>query len=778
MPPEMHIAERVHQLARGCLRAEESLQRSAVENRKSDAIWKVILRLLGELNYIMTGNEKSNAFPDTLGEFPKNANEFVGKYARTGMERRYSVFSKGIGDRPPRIVKMRSDVQSLFAALENESKDKAAAFSEILVRNDTDSPPVFLDLMLSGANIAQKSDEFRRAFHSAMAPMTIGNVEHGPQHTLMYRVSAPLADYRSRSQELLDIAPQGDEILIAHARWISGDGNHPYRNAAENKSCFENYGDHRLLPWMLHNFSGEAVKITPEMRTTITRHANHYAFSEHTAAATKLNSNNHTGAQEYFVAYLLEIIVQLYRLDCEKRNDIAASQHRVLLRQQRDVLIHAMNQSYIPNTNRTAQSTIEEELMIIERRRPELAPYISPITSLWSDLEESGKILVAEFNRQHREQKESAACSQSSADVIAVQNANEILAHRVLGMGKIVTMETQSAGWEQPLEFLSARIQCNQICGILYHRATYRSDTQKPTLADQFEMELLKRIARDHGIETWAFTVANWDMLTVANWAVEQGITITPRQLRREIQAWLYSGSDGTDLRLHLQRNCGWPTPMDAQEDATITQQINYWQLLCKTKCELEEEDIEPNIMLSFASISDEDCNHAAKFLRNSTTPFIDVGGMTAKYIVSPGDLPREAFLAIDHRNTLISYPNKDFSLKKGFRAGAQIAGNRSQFGSPHQTSAMEFKDNGRLVSGLKDDVFLMNSVDQLPQAFTLQGKELYDEPVDVVLFTPHGNAGAGVAEFADSEDDREPVCSGSGGRGWNGGGDGAVGLM
>lgn len=771
--------DKVHRLTRGYLRLKEAVTSNGTLHGVED-VDRIVQRVFAEVSKMLGNGIFDVKLPDMPDLMHADPSAFVGKFKSTwrpkSVENRYIAFSEtNANGFPPGILGYREYIREMITHLEWSDRRRAKEFTGILTTQETGNEhPVFMDIMLDGGEIAQESLEFRRQFHETTVPTTIAVGGGEGKKSLRLAVSAPLIDYLNKDRHRADIAKPDIKVAEAFHGWKTGKGSRPYRPGLLNADCLQNFGEPRLFPWIVRNFSGGEIPMSDAELRELAVHVGHYAHDTYKDAAYALNCAHHAGSLEYFVVALLEATMLLKDLEDDERVDTPAAIHKRLLKELMEIQVFGVHEHVAPYREKTPKDEFTSELIDIGSARKDLQPHLAEVLTHWNRMVKRGKDSERKLNVKEKEKEGDRHMRKTAEGLTNEKNKSAALERKLLGMTKILTLEAQNtAGWEEPLDFLSSRLKLGgQKQGVFYHRETAASPSHLLSKAQAFEIEMLKTLAKKHGMTSWAFTVANTTIVEMANWMATCGAPANPSKLRDEIGEWISSTTDARDLRKHLMAQCEWPSERDAAEDRVITNGVNYWQAVCGAKLELEHEGILTDVHLAFGGLDLNECVRAARFLEENESEFVDIGGKAAEYFVRNKKEIRRNVMAIEHKNTASRYHEDYFDLALAFRHAAHIAGTRYGYGSPYDTSLIEYKDNQRILEGMNSSNDLKGTMDRLKWIFPLQGRVHENEPVDVLLFTPQGEAGVGLPLNADSEDDsadeygRDLVGSGSFGGG------------
>lgn len=765
------INEKIHGYARGLLRLEDaSYEKFGKEPNPTEAIrqtlWANLCSLLG------AGGRDLKKFPDSQAQLPDSPQEFVNVYRQkrtsdAAIVSNYNRFAFGSKTRKRELDHTRHIVRSNLVGLQHKDMTDAERTAEILteVQNGYDTP-IYVDLMLNASEIAQHSDVFRNVFHSSVAPMKIGPDDG---HTIDMNVASPVVDYMFRDHERRIDPVDMQTIVLSVESWKGK------TTANETEDCYTESEDGlRDLRWVTERFSRELGDIPSEVLTALAQHTNHASLTAHTLAAYSLNSDNHDGAENYFLTELLRLLMLMDALDASEDGDPRAkNRHRKLLREQIAVLLHGMETTYMPYNGSCAKEVIESDLQLMGTKVEYLKPYMVIPLNEWEQLVQTGSVVVDDMHRDKREEAENNKVENFGKGIAKEAEKNKLREHRVLSCIKVMQRESHTYGWEEPLEFLDLRAEEAQ--GILYHRETSYSTSGKLTNSQAFELQMLRKMAISHDMNTWVFTMINREINEMCEFLRTQNLTVKPQKMQAEISLWLNSESENdTALRTHLSKESCWPSSAEAFEDWRVTGRIAYLEGIRNARCMVAEETgTSPMVATLFGQYQHSEAAKAKKIIEALGSKFIDIGGFGAPYLIGKGHR-RESLMTIEHclaTNSLSGEGTDAFCVREGLCHGAWVVGKDKGFGIPHKTSAMECKNNNRPYETLNADPQTKELAAKLAKAFMIKGNGYPRDPVDYVLFSPQGDAQSPMPLIEQDDDTREPVTSGTGGWGSGGGG-------
>ena len=729
-----------------------------------------------EVSRIITGRAERDILDHEVLEscdFQSQIQEFIKKWQNRGHEGRYRGTSWHIA--------VDQEIGGNMVDLELAESGNLQKLVDILLDNNTDFPRTVLDdLMIDGVILARSSETFRSAFHAAVSPITVtsgrASVEQ-PLDSDAIRMSlpAPTINFLGKPHQKEGYANAAIALKGKWDDWNNGKGKTAGKVGRQNTDCFENAGDPRLYHWALANLSSDELKMTPQEREMMIPHMHIYAHDYHLEAARELNSRNHSGSSEYFVQAFIQLAMlqnQIDRLGGGNQNIVA---HRKLLQEQMSVLVHCMQDYHLRTDGESPQEYIESTLGGLGMRYENLKPYIAPLLTAesWKELAEKGKKHKGDITRQEREVQEQKERGDRAKIIKSQKLDSEKLEQKKLGVIRIAKREAETtAGWEEPIEYLRAKARNTK--AIYYHRNTMRSTTSGISKAEAFEHEFLRDLAKENGITKWLFTEAGKNIAELVKWLSTQGKTTTTYTMKKEIQVWLNSESDGMDLRQHLHEQDLWPRDIHIHEDRITTQQVNYWQALRRTMCDLEGGSIQPAVGLFLGSTSTEESAVAAKLIeKHNGERCIDIGGWAAQYNENGKPFERDDIMAVHHTNMTRDYGSSWYNTEDAFEHATFVAAAGCGYGKTHQTSVVDFGENDRIKRGFLDNQLLKSEVSSLGWSFKMRGNVKDHNVADQVCFTPGGPAGTPADVLEDTDNNREPIFGGGGG--WSEGGGGTA---
>jgi len=797
--------ERAIQYTRGALR----LQR-AVDNLElwSSLIRDILQDFYREASILMTGVEEE--ILPTMMEILDNENPstVLKGFAQSqqGITGRYTDFSQEI------LSCLQDEVAMKMIELEIAEDPELKQLCETLVEDDGEfDQSILSDLMLNGNQFAYGIMAFRSAFNEKLSTVTIPDGESA----ITMSLPAPTLDFLQREQRMEGYQQEGVALRVLWQNWNEAKEGDAAKVGKHNTNCFENAGDPRLYHWAIEHFSDADVPLDTSERKEMVQHANTFAHDYHMRAAIELNSIDHEGSLQYFVHAFTKIIVLQNKIDIRGGSDANVNLHRELLRQQIAILVSAMQEYHQSRPGYTTQEHVEEALNTLANRYPHLGDYIEPLLLelRWKELAAEGEGLKDEIFKEQIEAEQQADTDAKAKPIIDAKKAIEKLHRQKLGVIRIVTAEAKMAMWEEPLEYLPMIAEDKS--ALYYQRNTSRTPDGKLSKAEAFEIQLLAELARKNGVTNWIFTEADGNIRGMHNWMASQGVCTSQEWIKKEIQTWIRSEGQWDGLRQHLGSEGKWPgliaveqDVLDSQgdyeqlrkrqerrggnayiqEEVAVTSMVNYWQALNRTIQDLAIDGIEVSIALFNGYQSQDETNKAAQLIKKlKMSSFIDVGGWTAQNKQRGNICPRDEMMGIHHTNMTQGYHDCDFEVEDAFQHAAFVAAQKEGFGKTHQTSAIEFAGNDRILNrfsedhddeGSSDDNRQRNElkpyIKELGWSFRVgRGSNNYDA-AEYVCFTPGGPASAPVDIEEEVEDDHQPVFSGGG---WSPGGDGGGGL-
>jgi len=655
--------------------------------------------------------------------------------------------------------------------LETAESENLPKLTQILFENDKEyDQTVFSDLMLNGNEMALGADEFRRTFYEAVNPLAV----KAGDDELMMRLPAPTIDYLQKDQYKHGYSDPTLVVESIWANWQEGTGAIVKAAGKHSVDCFENEGDPRLFRWFLEDMSNPSSELTLDDRKQMILHANCYAHEIHKDAAKALNTQDHEGASEYFVHELTRLIMLQSEVDSRGGTDPSVNLHRRFLEQQISILVYCMQEYYLTSQDSSAQEYVEEVFCSLGQQVSHLGPYISKFTthSTWKERAEEGGKLKDTLYKGQLDLEEQSRHDGGVQKIKSDQLESQQLERKKLAVTRIMKGEAEStAGWEEPLEFLSARAR--EPKAIFYNRDTWRAGGGKLSKAEAFEMSLLSTLAEDQEVTNWIFTEPNRNINDIQVWLRSEGIIISSEQLKQEIQTWLRCDGRWKGLRQYLFGEGKWPADRGAMENNIVTAQVNYWQSICRTKLDLEDQGAEISLVLLFADVSLNESQKAAKLIKSlGGEKFIDIGGWSNEVQSKGNPFTREEMMVIHHTNMTRGYENSHYNTEDAFNHAAfAVAQGECGYGKTHQTSAIEFANNQRIENQYADSDDLKYHKNSLGWSYKVPGNHNAFGVSDYVCYTPGGPAGAAIEILEDADDTREPAFSGSGGSGGDGGG-------
>lgn len=766
---EQLVHEKIHAFARGFVHLRKQFHEE-LEGESPDEALEITHLVHNSLKFLLSRFSDID-LPMDPSEMEQNPARFVENHearSRSKFQRikEYTSFTSAAG----KIMSFRRDIRQQLLSAEAYDETFARQISDaLLTQPSAETPPIYVDLQLHGAELAEYSGVFRDQFYEAVACMPF-------RGSVNFNMGVPMvtADYlyRDHGKDLDPITAA--ELTVQMNGWYA---KHQYCQKTGG-FLHHYYRGQKAIRWLQDNFSSdEAGEISQEMRTDMMAHANPQALYMHDIAAFKLNSAQNDGAEHYYVIEMIRLLVKKYELQQKEgtvQNRRNLYEHQALISQQISVLIHSLETSYASFDGISGKEMMEEALSMVAMSQEELAPLISDVLTKWERHSRTGKEQSHRLERRRQEEVADTEQVQLGKKIQKNAEAQTELEKRKIGMVSVMKEESNSYGWELPLEFLEARAKEKR--GIVYHRSSSLLSSGKLSNAQVFEMSMVQEMARKHDMRHWFYTDANSSICTMTEWARSQDMLVTSDVVMKSIEQWLTETSDPESLRVHLIRNELWPESAEIFEEGKISSCIQYWQAVCKARLELEADGIEPTIQLSFGTTMNQHAKDTGKQIKKLDGKYIEIGGRAAEYTFGRVRRRRQDHMTIEHVIASDDYKedaNKDtFSVEWGFRYGAYVIGQKegNGFGAPHKTSAIEYKGNMRLQENFQNNEALEKFAPHVFEAFTMQGTgEWRNEPVDYVLFSPGGSEGVFEGDYEDANHTWEPA--GSGGYGGGGGG-------